>query len=285
LTNRVVHPGARGEPTRRRVASGFTLAELLVAIAIIAVIAVLTVVAVGAIADDARLASGTNAVSSALDTARALAMRKNRLVLVVFRPRFDGREQVVEAVTAEWTGDAFVAGGDVYDRFQTIPDVAARALPVGIQVAGPYYRLEGTPPDLQRPWDAVWVTQSSLPAVLGANEAPGELIGVMYGPDGTVLTRNPQNDSLSPWVDFNRSGQPDVAGGAAADAWLFDDPADETLINLVPFLAVYDDGRAREIAGDAGWSDASARTIALTDYISERADRIHFNRYTGVVMR
>jgi len=65
----------RRSPLHRR--SAFTLAELLVAMAIIAVLAAITVVAVGGIANDARLASGKNVVVSVLDTARSLAIRRN----------------------------------------------------------------------------------------------------------------------------------------------------------------------------------------------------------------
>ena len=67
---------------------------------------------------------------------------------------------------------------------------------------------------------------------------------------------------------------------------------DETLVTVVPFLAVYDDEKARELR-TTDWTDQTdyeaELTGSLTDsptaYINLRADRIHFNRYTGVAMK
>ena len=76
----------------------FTLIELLVVMGLIALLSVVTLVSVQAIIKDARLSSATNTVMAGLDNARALAMKKNTNVLVVFRPRFQGvasQEQVV----------------------------------------------------------------------------------------------------------------------------------------------------------------------------------------------
>ncbi|MCH8344491.1 MAG: prepilin-type N-terminal cleavage/methylation domain-containing protein [Planctomycetes bacterium] len=282
--------GGRG--LRRRCA--FTLTELLVVMGVIAVLATLTLVSVRAITDSARLSSATNTVMAALDNARALAMKKNKLVLVAFRPRLEGtNQQLVEIVTAQWSGDSSFVGGGLYDRFVPIPDVPIRQLPAGVKVAGPYYR-DPDPPfgdDMAygQPTDELWVTQSHLPA-MGGFEAGGELIGVMYMPDGTTQTRNPQNDSSAPWVDFDNSGDEDVDfndpnfpdGG---DFWEFDHPNDETNLNLVPFLAVFDDVAARKLFDTDQWNDPAARTLDLTQYITQFADRIHFNRYTGVAMK
>ncbi|MDY7107735.1 MAG: prepilin-type N-terminal cleavage/methylation domain-containing protein [Planctomycetota bacterium] len=283
---------------------GFTLAELLVAMAIIAIIAGITVVSVRGITKDARLSSGANAVTAALDNARALAMKNNRIVLVAFRPRFDGNEQYVEAVTAWWTGEAATAevGGDerVVDRFEPIPDVIARDLPSGIKVAGASYGSEE---------DELWVTQSHLPAInqdTGAGEAPGEIIAVMYAADGSIITRNPQADVNRTFLDFNRSGHQTF--GPLENPWTeitYDpafpptiDPADfngnyfyqshaddEPYLSFVPFLAVFDDDEARERFDTSLWTSASNRNTDLKGFIDTTADRIHFNRYTGVVMR
>jgi prepilin-type N-terminal cleavage/methylation domain-containing protein len=260
----------------------FTLAELLVAMAIIALLATITVVAVGGIANDARLATGKNTVTTVLDNARALAIRRNRVVLVVFRPREHGEnEQYVEAVFAEWRGESPPLPGEsqVHDRFVPIPDVPARALPRGIQVACPLYGLviQEYP---GRENDTVWVTQTYLPNQ--PVEAPGQLVGVMYAPDGSTITRNSQNDSSSPWVDFDLDHVWDRTNG---EIWKVIEPDDEPFVNLSPFLAVYDDTEAREMTGAQGWSSDDKRTLELTDYITTRADRIHFNRYTGVVTR
>ena len=275
------HPqGGRG--LRRRCA--FTLVELLVVMGVIAVLATVTLVSVRAITDNARLSSATNTVMAALDNARALAMKKNTIVLVVFRPRFEGNnKQVVEVVTAKWSGDSRPVGGVLYDRFVPIPDVPIRQLPVGVKIAGPYYRDPETFGDgmaYGQPTDELWVTQTHLPAT--PPEAGGELIGVMYMPDGTTQTRNPQNDSSAPWVDFDNNGTQDTPGG---DPWEYRDPNDETRVNLVPFLAAYDDEEAREMFGDDDWNSLETRVLELTQYITQFADRIHFNRYTGVAMK
>jgi prepilin-type N-terminal cleavage/methylation domain-containing protein len=280
----------------RRFRGGFTLAELLVAMAIIAVLAAITVVAVGQIASDAKLSSGTNAVIASLDNARALALRTNRPVLVVFRPVADGNQQRVEAVTAEFTGESFVGGLDLYDRFAPIEDVPVRALPRGVGVAGPFYGSTGATPFGRRA-DTLWVTQSTLRELPA--EAPGRLIGVLYGPDGATMTRNPLSDSSGAWVDFENEfdsglgdfvvtwdlahSDPDLPDSGSP--WLFDHPEDETIVSIVPFIAVYDDADAREVTGALGWDDDETRTLQLSDYITDRSDRIHFNRYTGVVMR
>ena len=80
----------------------FTLTELLVVIGVIAVLATLTLISTKAISAGARVSSAVNTVTAALDNGRALAMRRNAVVLVAFRPRFDRNrtDQVVEVVTA-----------------------------------------------------------------------------------------------------------------------------------------------------------------------------------------
>ena len=78
-----------------RPGSGFTLTELLVVMGIVIVLATLTVMGVRGIARSARLASATNSVMAALDNARALAMKTNTIVLVVFRPRLEGNNKQV----------------------------------------------------------------------------------------------------------------------------------------------------------------------------------------------
>ncbi len=282
--------GARG---------GFTLIELLVAMGVIAVLAVLTLMSMRGIANDARLASATNTVKAALDSARALAMKNNTVVLIVFRPRFEGvhkHKQEVDIYTAKWTGEsaALDTNNDgslnfVVDRFVPIPAIVVRSIPAGIKVAAPFYG------DNQ---DDVWVTQSHLPAIdqeTGSGEAPGGLIAVMYGPDGTTITRNSQSDSNRMFVDFNNDGlQRDDN-----DYWNYSDTSnypgttyfdqmfedDEPFLAVAPFLAVFDDDEAREIFDTIAWGDEDIRLGEITEYVTQFADRIHFNRYTGVVMK
>ena len=295
----------------RRPGSGFTLTELLVVMGIVVVLATLTVVGVRGIARSARLASATNSVMAALDNARALAMKTNTIVLVVFRPRLEGNnKQVVEIVTAKWSGEAATVlvtgslGLQVVDRFVPIPDVRARRLPRGTKVAGPLYRES---------LDSVWVTQSHLPAIgpEGSGEVAGQLIGVMYAPDGTTITRNSQTDSNRTFVDFNNNRfqdgvannpidyndiSPPVISEDDFNETYFDQrfEGEETYVTIVPFLSVYDDAAAREMFGADDWDDFETYLMELTNndsanpplgYIAQFADRIHFNRYTGVAMK
>jgi hypothetical protein len=129
------------------------------------------------------------------------------------------------------------------------------------------------------------------------DEAPGRIVGVMYGPDGTTLLNNSATDSDFVWVDRNDNGlfERDLGFDGVLDPltapidWFdlsFPETAlDETVVNLVPFLAVFDENDARGMYASTAWSDPLVRTADLSEYINGRADRIHFNRYTGVPMR
>ncbi len=291
----------RPSPPRR----GFTLVELLIVMGVIGVLAVLTLVSVKAITADARLSSATNTVTAALANARATAMKKNQIVVIVFRPQFVGtREQAVEIVTAEWTGQSLLdASGNVIDRFVESSDAERRRLAVGIKVAGPLY--ESAVLGFER--DESWVTQSHLPAIdqdswLGApNEVPGGIIGVMYAPDGTTISQNPRGDSTAVFVDFNDDGGQRLANidydyltplstpSLTFDQFLADD---EPIVIVVPYLSVFDDNDARESRSN-DWTTPAGYEADLTGdgspanpgYITLNADRLHFNRYTGVVMK
>src|SRR5262245_23234935 len=203
-------PSAAREPSPA--SRAFTLTELLVVIGIIAVLAGITVVGYRSIAKDAKLASGKNAVMAVLDNARAMAIKRNKIVMVVFRPRIEGdREQYIEAVLTEYTGRsravpvAFAGGpsNQIVDIFAPIPRTATRRMPTGLKVAGPGYGSDD---------DFLWETQSHLPSIMqtgpdaGSGEAPGELLAVMYASNGTVITRNPVTDSARAFVDFNNDG-------------------------------------------------------------------------------
>ena len=292
-----------------RPSRAFTLTELLIVMGVIAVLSVLTLVSVRAIIDDARLASATNSVVASLDNARSLAMKNNTIVLVVFRARLDGDGVVVDIVPCEWTGESYRNGAMVIDRFVPISDAPVRSLPPGIKVAAPSYAIG---------LDEVWVTQSHLPATANGQEVAGVIFGVMYGPDGTTISSNAQSDSDLSWVDFKfdptiggpfiRNMGTDFLPGAGmipplpiadlADTTFyvqnFDD--DEPFIVMAPFLAVYDDKEARKFkTGDWGPADPLVYRrdlvgdpddlLTYPGYISENATRIHFNRYTGVVMK
>lgn len=286
----------------RRPARGFTLAELLVVIGVIAVLGTLTVISVQRISRDTRTATATNTVTNALAAARAHAIKTNNLVMVVFRPIWNPNQrqtpQQTEVLIAEWTGRSFEflpeELADVYlpaNGFQPIK------LPPGVKVAGPVYETGAN--------DSVWATQADMPRTMGGGGVAAcsepitysRMIGVLFGADGSRLTRNPNgatSDNKS-FVDFNRTdsngdGDPqDCQLGTCANGnfqvfWLQDHVEDESNVTLVPFLAVYDDRAARERrtqewTGDAGLVQD---LVGPQGYISTSSDRIHFNRYTGV---
>ncbi len=265
---------------------GFTLIELLVVMGVIAVLAVLTLMSMRSIANDARMASATNTIKAALDNARALAMKNNTIVLIVFRPRLEGvhkQKQEVDIYTAKWTGESILNlnGANVVDRFVPIPAIVVRSIPAGIKVAAPRYGADE---------DFVWNTQSHLPAIdpqAGAGEVRGKLIAIMYGPDGTTITRNSQSDSNQIFVDFNNDGLQLISGDPNDQA----SEDDEPFLAMAPFLAVFDDDEARELKA-LDWSNSNQGEdnyeLELTGplgYVTQFAKRIHFNRYTGVVMK
>lgn len=314
----------------------FTLIELLVVMGIIAVLAGVTVLGYRGIAKDAKLSSAKNAVMAALDNARGLAMKNNEIVCVVFRARLDGNKQYLEAVTGKYSRQSSIVtinnGADTpqaIDRFAPIPGIPPRRLPAGVKIAGPYYTAGS---------DEQWVTNSHLPLInqsgqfAGDGEAPGRLLGVMYSPDGRVITSNAHTDSYRSWVDFDNDGI--QRWGPIQSEWTnysmppvnmcnnnLTEPVnlnppyciglrwqqrlehDEPYINFMPFLAIFDDDVLREVADVTRWkTDASngydARRWDYSVYIGGYpigqfdprlprgvADRIHFNQYTGVVMK
>jgi prepilin-type N-terminal cleavage/methylation domain-containing protein len=278
----------------------FTLTELLVVMGVIGTLAVLTLVGVRKVSKDARLALGTNTVVAALNEARSLAIKEHKDVVVAFVARRDGpRNQVVEVVVAQWTGDTYLntngpnPGDDAIDRFLLVPGVPVRRLPKGISVASPFYHSGDTSND------ANWEPLTYLPWV-DPNTGQGELIGqppgVMFAADGSRILRNSHSDSARSWIDFNddrlvRQSRQDYDPVTVPLDWSrefdqrFED--DETFISLAPFLAVYDFEEALEHKS-LDWSDRDNREqefVGPGGYITELGNRIHFNRYSGVIMR
>jgi prepilin-type N-terminal cleavage/methylation domain-containing protein len=335
--------------TNLRPRAAFTLLELLVVMGILLVLAVLTAVSVGKVTRDAKLANATNTLVAALGNARAIAIRDNAFVMVTFRIAPDRRSkavprepQVVQIVTARWTGEvvtaetplpnpntfgAEVMEDDVFaDRFVPVPGVPTRDLPAGVMVGGPAFGFITDASVGQN--DRYWRTLPRLAGTVVASTTPGgaptftpdltrtELgwaIGVLFGPDGRVLSRNPQqvlevvtsgtgnqNAYVKSFVDFNGDGFPlrgttNVFGGGPVnvDYFIYDEPLDEPLVDYVPYLAVFNDAEARDRFDAAAWRGTgsgaiggngapSARVRDQSLFIDEQADRITFNRYTGV---
>ncbi len=303
---------------RSSAARAFSLAELLVVIGVVAILGTLTVISVQRISRDTRTATATNTVTNALAAARAHAIKTNNLVMVVFRPVWNDKQrqtpQQTEVVIAEWTGEAFqFRPGQLADVFVPANGFQSLRLAPGVKVAGPDYHTSDA-----GGFDTRWTTQAELPKMMGdgASSACSEylrfyrMIGVLFGPDGTTMTRNPNgatSDNKS-FVDFLRGdvndddeGDPQDCDGsgdyqgvlvefgtcASGDYevyWFQDHLNDECNVSLVPFLAVYDDRVARE-RRLSDWTSQEAMVRDLVGpqgYITTSSDRIHFNRYTGV---
>jgi prepilin-type N-terminal cleavage/methylation domain-containing protein len=306
----------RGE---RRGRSGFTLIELLAVMGILVLLAVLTLVGVGRISKEARVSAAVNRVSAVIANARAIAIRENRVVMVVFRvnwptvgepcdltapPANLQQRQFTEMVTAIYTGDSrvFTTGNrlNLSERFVVLDEVAPVALPAGIKVAAPNYDYQdffGNPLD-----EPPYMTQGEMREfVTGCNENPefSRLFGVMFGPDGRLIARLPSTASgdAPPFVDFNQTacgsdGQ-DVLyrfpGGCNPNlSYLFyNHPRDETNVYLAPYLVIYDDDAARE-RKTLDWASVPNMITELVGpegFIALFGERITFNPNTGVVQR
>ena len=138
----------------------------------------------------------------------------------------------------------------------------------------------------------------------------GWSIGVLFGPNGRVLSRNPeqvlevvtassgnQNAYVKSFVDYDGNGFPrrgttNVYGSGPnnVDYFVYDEPTDEPLVDYVPYLAVFNDAEARERFTPSTWKGVNIggngtpppRIRDQSLFIEEQADRITFNRYTGV---
>ena len=321
----------------------FTLLELLVVMGILLVLATLTVISVGKVTRDAKLANATNTVVAALGTARAIAIRDNAYVMVTFRVAPDRRAkalprepQIIQVVTARWTGEVVTANtplpipnpsgaevmvDDVFaDRFLPVPGVPSRDLPAGILVAGPAFGFvtDASVGSNDRQWRtqprfAGTANLSVTPPTYAPDLAKTELgwsIGVLFGPNGRALSRNPeqvlevvtassgnQNAYVKSFVDYDGNGFPrrgttNVFGSGPnnVDFFVYDEPTDEPLVDYVPYLAVFNDAEARERFTPSTWKGPNIggngtpppRIRDQSLFIEEQADRITFNRYTGV---
>ena len=340
---------ARANLRPRRAA--FTLLELLVVMGILLVLAVLTAFSVGKVTSDAKLANATNTLVAMLGNARAIAVRDNAYVMVTFRVAPDRRSRAVprdpptvQVITARWTGEVVtvstplpnpnppVPGGvvaepipdDVFaDRFVPVPGVPMRELPAGVMVGGPAFGfVTDASVGLN---DRYWRTLPRFAGTLNLAVTPptftpdlartelGWSIGVLFGPDGRVLSRNPQqvlevvtsasgnqNAYVKSFVDYDGNGFPargttSVFGGAPVnvDFFVYDEPRDEPLVDYVPYLAVFNDAEARKQFNATTWQGTGAGAIGgngnpsprvrdQTSFIEEQSDRITFNRYSGV---
>lgn len=286
----IICHGARARLPGRGCRAAFTLTELLVVMGIIAVLGGITALGFRAIAKDAKLASGKNAVMAVLDNARGLAMKNNRPTMVMFFPKLiSPKECRIEAVIAEWSGSVIeqmvqIPAGTtdlrLFERYTVVKGTQPRVLPEGVSIGGPNYNTADSA-------DKTWYVPSNLAHAL---EAPGQPIAILYAPDGTTRTENPATSTYAnnyPFVDFNNDGlQNRLTTNQLIDSYFWlQVSTDEPCAHFVPFVAVFNEDQAREFFGDGDWNVQSTRDSDLSQYINSYADRIHFNRYTGVAMK
>lgn len=297
---------------RQRRLGGFTIIELLVVMGILILLAVLTGVSVSRLSKEARLSSGVNQVVAALGSARSIAIQTNSTVMVIFTVNVDpaqlGEGEIVEIVLARASGEITTRYGSNqwYDeRYVPIPGLPAVELPRGIKVAGPLNTAYNGAPSGWGDGDELWVSQPggrwSLSNDWNGDGVPeavtdeiGRQIGVIFGPDGTMITRNVQGAGGSgavvwPYLDGDRNRVPIIINhngyGGVLQYVAYDAVGDEVDCHPVQWLAVFDDEALREARGDSNWGGENGedlRNSEITAWVEQFGVPIFFNRYTGV---
>jgi prepilin-type N-terminal cleavage/methylation domain-containing protein len=205
-------------------------------------------------------------------------------------------------------------GNSVFCRFSPSSTVAPRYLPEGIMVAGP-----GQDFGLLDDPAGTWLFMSPGPWVpldddgdgnydAYRSEDYGSTFGVLFSVDGTVVTRNPEtqtstSDRMYNWVDYDgikdADGNYEFNDSSGSDTTRFFQQREtdaESLIDACSFLMVYDEVKAKQevdysqfIANQTALGSWTARyeeeNKFLGTWVNENADRIHFNRYTGLAKR
>lgn len=298
---------------------GFTLIELLAVIGILITLATLTAISVQKIGKDGRLVRGTNTVLNVLESARSRAILEQRPMLVVFTTAVQrSGSGATDPIVAEWT-EAVVtrleeplipsennvdgtSGSTLmrqtfYDRFEPHPELQPVRLPEGIKVAGPRS-------DIGR--DGIWGTQPEI-----RNGEYGRMVGVLFGTDGSLLTRLPGGGQAnaaqyrSLVADLNQDGlqnAPDQSESGYITRWFhYDDLTDEPGVESAQTLAVFDDAQARQVYDPSRWRGADLaydrndplkacslmnpgqdrKVCEQSAFIQQFSERVVINRFTG----
>jgi prepilin-type N-terminal cleavage/methylation domain-containing protein len=294
-----------------RALRAFTIVELLVVIGVIGILSLLTTLGARRLTAGSRLASATNAVTSALGNARAAAIKDSAVTGIVFRATYDPAKpqlpQHVELITIRSTGERSIfgttsIGARMVERYRPVLGIPSTVLPEGIKVGGPMYDPPGSFGSISS--ELVLATQVEIKSLVNCTESIefNRSIAILFGADGQFLTRPPRSsiDEMKSYVDWNDNGglvpppadPQDVQLGNCASGffeqfWLQDHPDDENNLMFVPFLSIYDDKVAREIKR-LDWSVDANMLTELTGpagFIAQFGDRITFNRFSGIPER
>ena len=275
---------------------GFTLVEMLVVMGVIAVLGLISALAVKRVSDDVKISGATNQMMSYLGEARAEAIRKRQCVLVTFRVKqLSDSRQLTQVIAAGWSGRFRNPVSDVWNEpYYPLTNIAPLDLPVGIKVAAPRSDFD----QANR-----FITQPELANNLSGARERGRSIGIMFGPDGTVLTRNPQAPAAgttyaSAYVDFDlvpgttNYNQNVGTTSDGARFFVYDEYVDEPSIQYVQSLAIFSDQECRERYDTTQWRGTSTSgnetsgenlmRLQQSEFIESNASRVEFNRFTGV---
>ena len=324
IQSKPLAPQCRGCLARGRI-SGFTLIELIVVIGILISLATLTAISVSKVTKDARFSKAVSQVMNALENARTLAIKEHRPVLLAFTVKTErvgtatSGGILTDNIKKQWTrivaarlSDELVSTGanSYYDLFEPHPNFASVDLPEGIKVAAPQMDF------LQN--DTVWITQPTF----RDNNANfdemeyGSMIGVMFGPDGALLTKitgggGSVNSTLGRYVvlDADQDGvektphADEITNGARFFTYNVEN--EEVNIQFAIFISVFNDAAMRELYDANNWKGKGydrngwipptgiippCSTITQprdrmncdeSEFINQFGEKIYFNRYTG----
>jgi len=266
-----------------RLRAGFTLIELMVVIGILISLATLTAIGVAKVTKDARFSKGVSQVMNALETARTLAIKEHRIVMVVFTVKTERTGTTVssagvltDTITRQWTRilatrlrDELVNNStttttantfSVYmDMFEQHPNFSPIDLPDGIKVAAPQMDYERN--------DDVWITQ---PTFRDTNTnfddmEYGSMIGVMFDVNGALLSKitggGSANQGMGRYavLDMDQNGlQLPLNSKENGAGWFtYNIEGEESNIQLAPFLSVFNDTAMRELFDVNKWKGPS----------------------------